>query len=263
MAMKISQAMPGIEGLPAVSVPMQIGAGSPKVSFAETIGESLTASLGPYGAEQPAEPESQVGKSPNAAGKQDMRVPIASVLPKPAGATSKTIQRSSYSEGTMATTEVRQDLGSGSSAIQTAEAHGQEVEEASAKTESIPKLQPADSSDQVTQAVAIHARDVSGPVRSLEVKDEEVPKEVGKYPELSATNSAKSKEAGALPRHKDKRGWQESVTIAQGSQQISQAETSTTPQPFVATEPASISGFIGGAATDVSSPSGSMQGKEV
>lgn len=263
MAMKISQAMPGIEGLTFASGPPQCGAGSPKVSFAETIGESLTASLVTDGAEQSAEPDSRLGKSAIAAGKQDKRVFIASVLPKAAGAISKTIQKSSYSEPSMATMELKQDPVSGSSAIQTAEADGQEVEEASAKTESIPKLQPADSSDQVTEAVAIHARDVSGPVRIPEVKDEEGPKEIGKHPELSATTSAKSKEAGALPRHKDRRESQESVTTAQGYQQVPQAETPTTPQPFVATDPMSISGFIGSAAADGSSPSGSIQAKEV
>ena len=261
MAMKISQAMPGVEGLPAASVPTHTGAGSQKVSFAETIGESLTSSLVPDGAEQLTEPESRLGKSAIAAGKQDKRVLIASVLPKSAGAISKTIQKSSYSEAPMATMEVRQDLGSGSSAIQTAEAHGQEVEESSATPEPILKLQPAKSPNPADEPAANRARDVSAPVRISGVKDEEGPKEIGK--QLSGTKSAKSKEAEALPRHKDKREPQESVTTVQGSQQVSQAETPATPQPLVGIDPVLASGVIHSVTADGSSPSASIQVKEV
>jgi hypothetical protein len=262
MAMKISQAMPGVEGLQAASVPTHAGAGSQKVSFAETIGDSLISSPVPDGAEQLTEPESRLGKSAIAAGKQDKPVLIASVPPKSAGAISKTIQEPSYSEAPMATMEVRQDLGAGSSAIQTAEAHGQEVEESSATPEPILKLQPAKSPNPADEPAANRARDVSAPVRISGVKDEEGPKEIGKHTELSATTSAKSKEAGALPRHKDKRERQESVTV-QGSQKVSQAETPATPQPLVGTDPVLASGVIHSVTADGSSPSASIQVKEV
>lgn len=210
MPMKIAQSMAGIEGLLSASARAQPGTDASKVSFAESLGESLTASITPNPDKQATKPEVLLPKFGSTDKKADGLAAKAPANSKPLQVVLKAIEGAVSPGGAATAAEASDGSAAGTNTAQMPVAHDGGVNESSAAKDKILKIrqQTADS-DGANQVPTGKASEVPTPTGRAELdlrssREGDTPKETNDVAKISSTDSAKGRQIKASARHKEK-----------------------------------------------------------
>lgn len=260
--MKIAQSMPGIEGLLIASTPAHAGTGQSKISFAESLGESLASAVAPGGVEPALEPDKLPGKGERTDSKPVGKVAKDAVESIPLSVIPKGIHGADASAASTTKVEVEHGMDSDAGTIPMPVMDAAKTKQASTEKEPIGEVAQADSSDQPIEMPEGDVGDAPRTNRPPAMKDGNVPKETGKHAQVQGVAARRGKQTEASSRHKEKPESENVPKSDQASPQNLQMETSPIGQPPVAAEVQAVAVAVSQASPGEPSRSSSIQGKE-
>lgn len=240
--MKIAQSMPGIEGLLTAPASAQAGAGASKVSFAESLGESLTTAASHDAAEPSVKPENAVLKAGTLNQKADGQATKVLTKPAPVAVIPK-MGQGAIASGSQAT-PVNAVAGLESSTDGVAVPDVKDDQVKGKAPASVPILKPGQQtaeSNGASQVPVGEAGDTSAVVERPvderpDPKQADALKQVNGGTKISGADAEKGKETEASLRHKEKHVSDEIVSQGQPSQESQQIAPPGMVEPSVAAD---------------------------
>lgn len=233
--MKIAQSMAGIEGLLSASARAQPGTDASKVSFAESLGESLTASITPNPDKQETKPEVLLPKFGSTDKKADGLAAKAPANSKPLQVVLKAIEGAVSPGGAAISAEASDGSAAGTNPAQMPVVHdGGGNDTSAAKDKILTIRQQTANSDGANQVPTGKASEAPTPTGRAELdlrssREGDTPKETNDVAKISSADSAKGRQIKASARHKEKCA--SDAPDNQASQQSLQIEIPVAVQP--------------------------------